>query len=66
MESVRRWYNEDRGKRAVEALKKRGFRAHYVETQAQAKEMILKEIPQGATVGVGDRSPSGGWEFLKN
>jgi hypothetical protein len=53
MESVKRWYNEDRGKRAVEALKKRGFRAHYVETQAQAKEMILKEIPQGATVGVG-------------
>jgi hypothetical protein len=53
MESVKRWYSEDRGKRAVEALKKRGFRAHYVETQAQAKEMILKEIPQGATVGVG-------------
>jgi hypothetical protein len=53
MESVKRWYNEDRGKRAVEALKKRGFRASYVETQAQAKEMILKEIPQGATVGVG-------------
>ena len=53
MESVKRWYNEDRGKRAVEALKKRGFRAHYVETQAQAKEMILKEIPKGATVGVG-------------
>ena len=53
MESVKRWYNEDRGRRAVEALKKRGFRAHYVETQAQAKEMILKEIPQGATVGVG-------------
>jgi len=53
MESEKRWYNEDRGKRAVEALKKRGFSAHYVETQARAKEMILKEIPSGATVGVG-------------
>jgi len=53
MESEKRWYNEDRGKRAVEALKKRGFSAHYVETQSRAKEMILKEIPSGATVGVG-------------
>ena len=53
MDPIKTWYAEDRGKRAVEALKKRGFNAHYVETQAQAKEMILKEIPSGATVGVG-------------
>ena len=53
MDPIRRWYSEDRGKRAVEALKKRGFNAHYVETQAQAKEMILKEVPPGAIVGVG-------------
>ena len=53
MESVKSWYMEDRGKRAVEALKKRGFKAFYLENQAQAKEMVLKEIPPGAVVGVG-------------
>jgi hypothetical protein len=44
---------EDRGKRAVEALKKRDFNALYVENQAQAKEIVLKAIPAEATVGVG-------------
>jgi hypothetical protein len=44
---------EDRGKRAVEALKKRDFNALYVENQAQAKEIVLKAIPVDATVGVG-------------
>jgi hypothetical protein len=53
MESVKSWYRGDRGKRAVEALKKRGFKAFYVENQAQAKEMVLKDIPPGAVVGVG-------------
>ena len=45
--------HEDRGKRAVEALKKRDFNALYVENQAQAKEIVLKAIPAEATVGVG-------------
>ena len=53
MERIKGWYMEDRGKRAVEALKKRGFKAFYVENQAQAKEIVLKEIPPGAVVGVG-------------
>jgi hypothetical protein len=53
VDPIKTWYAEDRGKRAVEALNKRGFSAHFVETQAQAKAMILKEIPPGATVGVG-------------
>jgi hypothetical protein len=44
---------EDRGKRAVEGLKKRDFNALYVENQAQAKEIVLKAIPAEATVGVG-------------
>jgi hypothetical protein len=44
---------EDRGKRAVEALKKRDFNALYVENQAQAKEIVLQAIPVDATVGVG-------------
>jgi hypothetical protein len=53
MDPIKTWYAEDRGKRAVEALKKRGFKAFYVENQVQAKEMALKEIPPGAVVGVG-------------
>lgn len=53
MDPVIQWYLEDRGKRAVEALKKREFNALYVENQAQAKEVILREVSPSATVGVG-------------
>ena len=53
MDPIRGWFVEDRGRRAAEALKKRDFNAQYVETQDQAKEMILKEVPPGAIVGVG-------------
>jgi len=53
MDAVIQWYLEDRGKRAAEALKKRDFHALYVENQAQAREIVLKEIPPGATVGLG-------------
>jgi hypothetical protein len=53
MDPIRDWFVEDRGRRAAEALKKREFNAHYVENQEKAKEMILKEVPPGATVGVG-------------
>jgi len=53
MDAVTKWFMEDRGRRAVEALKKRGFNAFYAETQTQAKEVVLKEISPGATVGVG-------------
>lgn len=53
MDPIRGWFEEDRGRRAAEALKKRDFKAHYVETQDKAKEMILKEVPPGAIVGVG-------------
>jgi hypothetical protein len=53
MDPVMRWYMEDRGKRAVEALKKRDFNSLYVENQGQAKEIVLQAIPADATVGVG-------------
>jgi hypothetical protein len=53
MDPVMQWFMEDRGKRAVEALMKREFKALYMENQARAKEVILKEIPPGASVGVG-------------
>ncbi len=53
MDPIRDWFVEDRGRRAAEALKRRDFNAHYVETQDKAREMILKEVAPGATVGVG-------------
>ena len=53
MDPIRDWFVEDRGRRAAEALKRRDFNAHYVENQDKAREMILKEVPPGATVGVG-------------
>lgn len=53
MDPVMKWFMEDRGRRAVEALKKREFNALYVENQSQAKELALKEISPGETVGVG-------------
>ena len=53
MDPVRGWFAEDRGRRTTEALKKRDFNAHYVETQAEAKEMVLNQVPAGALGGVG-------------
>ena len=53
MDPVVKWFMEDRSRRAVEALKKRAFNALYVETQSQAKEVVLREISPGASVGLG-------------
>jgi len=53
MDPVMKWFMEDRSRRAVEALKKRAFNALYVETQSQAKEVVLREISPGASVGLG-------------
>jgi hypothetical protein len=65
MDPIKTWYAEDRGKRAVEALKKRGFKAFYVENQVQAKEMTLKEIPPGAVVGVGGSGTIRGLKIIE-
>ncbi len=66
MDPIKTWYAEDRGKRAVEALKKRGFTAFYVENQEQAKEMTLKEIPPGAVVGVGGSGTIRGLKVIED
>jgi hypothetical protein len=65
MDPIRDWFMEDRGRRAVEALKKRQFNAHYVKSQEEAGEMILKEIPPGATVGVGGSVTVRGMKVLE-
>ena len=66
MDSIKTWYAEDRGKRAVEALEKRGFKAFYVENHAQAKEMTLKEIPPGAVVAVGGSGTIRGLKIIED
>ncbi len=65
MDPIKDWFVEDRGKRAAEALKRRDFNAHYVENQDKAREMILKEVPPGATVGVGGSVTIRGMKVLE-
>ena len=52
-ENIKHWLHQERAERAVKALKKNGFDAKYMENKEQAKEEILRLIPQGARVGVG-------------
>ncbi len=53
VEPERKSYFEDRGRRVAEALEHRGFRALYAATRADAREIILREVPGGAVIGVG-------------
>ena len=46
-------YFEKRGQILVQNLRSRHFDAHYCNTKAEALEMALSLIPQGATVGWG-------------
>lgn len=52
-ENIKHWYYEERAKRTVEALQKNGFTAFYVEERHEARQEILKLIPDGATIGAG-------------
>jgi len=52
-ENIKRWYYEERARRTVEALQKRGFTALYVGGREKARQEILKLVPDEATVGVG-------------
>ncbi|MFH1624190.1 MAG: lactate utilization protein [Pseudomonadota bacterium] len=53
MEKTTRWLHEQRGRKAVEALKKNGFEAEYVNDAETACAEVLKHIPKEAKVGVG-------------
>ncbi len=52
-ENIKRWYLQERAQRAVKALQKNGFDARYVADRNQAREEILKLIPEIGSVGVG-------------
>ncbi|MDI6776209.1 MAG: lactate utilization protein [Syntrophales bacterium] len=53
MGKTRGWLLEQRGRKAVEALKKNAFDAIYVSSLEAARTEILNRIPKGAKIGVG-------------
>ncbi len=53
MHPSKKWHGETLGKAAVEALKRNGFDAVYVEDSATACQTVLSMIPSGATIGFG-------------
>jgi L-lactate utilization protein LutB len=53
MNDVERWYHETRARRAVEALKKHGFEAVYVQDAAEAKAFVVSKLSAGQRVGFG-------------
>jgi len=53
MEKTRKWLQELRAVKAVEALKKNAFKALYVDDKDAALTEVLSLIPKDAKVGVG-------------
>lgn len=53
MDPLKDWYVGERVKRTLSSLQKNGFEAKYFASGKEANEEILKQVPQGAKVGVG-------------
>lgn len=53
MEQWQQWFQEKQVERTINALKKNNFEAVFVPDSKAACEEVLKQIPDGATVGVG-------------
>lgn len=53
MENINQWHNETIGNKAVQALKKNGFNALYVEKAEEAAKYVLEQVNSGDKVGVG-------------
>jgi hypothetical protein len=53
-ENIMRWYYEERAKRTVEALQKNGLTALYAEGRRKGRQEILKLVPDGPSLGVGE------------
>jgi hypothetical protein len=54
---LEQWFREKQVERTISALRKNNFEALYVSDSKTALEEVMKRIPDGATVGVGGRSP---------
>ena len=53
MEQWQQWFQEKQVERTINALKKNNFEAVFVPDSKSACEEVIKQIPDGATVGVG-------------
>lgn len=53
MEQLERWFREKQVERTIQALKKNNFEALYVLDSKAALEEVMKQIPDGANVGLG-------------
>ncbi|RLG83776.1 MAG: lactate utilization protein [Thermoprotei archaeon] len=50
---VKEWYWREVIRGTAEALRRNGFEVHVANDRAEAREVVLKLIPPGSTVGVG-------------
>ncbi len=53
MEQWEQWFQEKQVERTINALKKNNFEALFVPNSKAALEEVMKQIPDGSTVGVG-------------
>lgn len=53
MEPWQKWFWEKQVERTIQALRKNNFEAVFIPDSKSACEEVLKQIPDGATVGVG-------------
>jgi L-lactate utilization protein LutB len=53
MEQWQQWFQEKQVERTINALKKNNFEAIFVPDSKSACEEVMKQVPDGATVGVG-------------
>src|SRR3990172_5799264 len=65
MEQWEQWFQEKQVERTVKALKKNNFEAVFVRDSKTALEEVMKQIPDGATVGVGGSVTLGQVGILK-
>ena len=57
MEQWQQWFQEKQVERTINALKKNNFEAVFVPDSKSACEEVMKQIPDGAAVGVEGLSP---------
>lgn len=49
----KKWFFQRLGEKCAEALKKNGFTVYHVATREEAVKIVLDEVPEGASVGIG-------------
>ena len=50
----RKWFGEERGRKAVVAFASKGWQAYYAETLDEAREILFGQcLPEGVSVGLG-------------